>query len=280
MEAGWRPLTEQRTIFDSPLQRARELKARRRYDAAREVLQAALRENPDDLKLKASLADLHYRLGQPRRALALAGQILRQDPNDPRALVVMGNALLARGKPGEALEYFKLALAVAPTDYLFGRIARCQLELGQPPAALESLNRAEAFGPPSPRLLALRARAYRLLGEGEAERQELLRAARQAPADAAGFFQAVWPLLEELAPRPAATVSAQLRDSPGQQANAHLLLFEAEALLRSRDRRGAAERLAALRAAGPPAAVRPAVDRLAARLEPTAADGPRDGHER
>lgn len=256
----------QRSIFEDPLAQARELKARGNYDAALQVLMRARESRPEDLKLKASLADLYYRMDHPRRALKLAGEILREDPNDPRALVVMGNTLLKRGKPGEALEYFKLAIQVAPTDYLWGRVARCHLELKQLQAALGALNEAENLAPPSPRLLGLRAACYRALGEREAERQTLLRAARTAPADPEGFFTGVWPVLGGLAPRQAAEVSTQLRQAPGQADNPHLLLFEADSFIKSRDHQAAGERLDALDAAGPPERISQAAQRLRAKI--------------
>jgi tetratricopeptide (TPR) repeat protein len=105
-------------MFENPVARARELKARRRYDEAQKVLQAALARNPGDARAKASLADLYFRTRRYRQAMTLAGAILAQDPDEPRALVVMGNVLLQRKKPKEALEYFRLALSVAETDYL------------------------------------------------------------------------------------------------------------------------------------------------------------------
>ncbi len=261
-------------MFDSPLVKARELKARRRYDAALQVLLEALEATPDDLQLKASLADLYYRMNRPRQALAQAGAILRGAPDDHRALTVMGNALLARAKPSEALEYFKLAIQVAPTDYLWGRVARCHLRLKQPQAALGALNEAETYAPPGPGLLGLRAACFRMLGENEAERQALLRAARAAPTDAQGFFTFVWPALSDLSPREAARVSAHLRQNPGQEQNPHLLLFEAECMLKSRDAPGARERLEALRATDPPERILRAAEQLEqkAGVAPAASD--------
>lgn len=256
----------QRSIFEDPLAQARELKARGNFDAALEVLERARKTRPEDIKLKASLADLFYRMDHPRRALKLAGEMLREDPNDPRALVVMGNTLLKRGKPGEALEYFKLAIRVAPTDYLWGRVARCHLDLKQPQAALGALNEAENLAPPSPRLLGLRAACYRALGEREADRQTLLRVARAAPSEPEGFFTGVWPVLGGMAPRQAAEVSTQLRQTPGQLHNPHLLLFEAESYLKSRDPQAAAERLDALEAAEPPERISQAAKRLRAKI--------------
>ena len=108
----------QQDMFENPVNRARELKAERRYDEAKNLLQQELTRNPNNLRAKASLADLFYRTRRHKEALTLAGEILRDDPDDPRALLVMGNVLLARKKPREAREYFKLALDAAGNQAL------------------------------------------------------------------------------------------------------------------------------------------------------------------
>jgi len=115
-------MTDQQDMFDNPVARARDLKAKRRYDEARQILERELEKNPADLRAKASLADLHYRTGRHKEALTLAGEILRDDPDDPRALLVTGHVLLARKKRSEARENFKLALEAADSDYLKERI--------------------------------------------------------------------------------------------------------------------------------------------------------------
>jgi tetratricopeptide (TPR) repeat protein len=249
----------QQELFDNPLHVARELKARGRFEEAMQVLTRALSARPGDLGLQASLADLHYRTDRHREAIQLAGLILRADPHDPRALVVMGNALLARHKPREALEYFRLALEIAPTDYLWSRVARCHLRVKEPQLAMQALDEAERVAPDRPQSLRLRAEAARMLNDGAAERAALERAARTAPADAEGFFRFLGPLLGDLSPRRAALASARLRETPGQEQNPHLLLFEAEQLLKAGDRTAAGERLDALTQL-------PAAEGLAARV--------------
>ncbi|HOX45104.1 MAG TPA: tetratricopeptide repeat protein [Myxococcota bacterium] len=236
----------QRDMFSGPLEIARELKERRRFEEALQVLSRALEASPGDRPLKASLADLYYRMDRPREALQLAGSILREDPDDPRALVVMGNALLERKKPREALEYFRLALEIAPTDYLWIRLARCHLRVREPQAALQALDEAERLAPDRPAGLRLRAEAARLLNDGAAERQAFERAARAAPAEAQGFFLFLWPMLADLPPRRACLASQRLRENPGQERNPHLLLFEGEQHLASGDAAAARERLQGL----------------------------------
>lgn len=242
----------QQDMFENPVARARELKSRRRYDEAQKVLQAALARNPGDPRAKASLADLYYRTQRYRQAMTLAGSILSQDPNEPRALVVMGNVLLERKKPGEALRYFRLALAVAETDYLWIRAARCHLELQEPQRAREALGRAESFGTTGPELLRLQAQAARALRDTDAEREAFRRAARAAPGDARGFWAFVRPMLADLPPRRAVHASEKLRATKGQELNPYLLLFEAKSLTKKRDHPGALKRLNLLLEQDPP----------------------------
>jgi len=115
-------MTSQQDMFENPLHRARKLKTQRRYDEAQKILEQELIRQPTNLRAKASLADLFYRTDRHKDALTLAGEILRDDPDDPRALLVMGNVLLARKKPTEALDYFKLALENAGSESLREKI--------------------------------------------------------------------------------------------------------------------------------------------------------------
>ena len=258
---------EQPDMFSSALVRAKELKAKRRLTEAEDVLRRALGEAPHDVKLRASLADLCYRAERYKEALTLAGEILRDDPNDPRALVVMGNVLLERKKPREALEYFRLSQAVAETDYLWLRVARCHLDLKEPQAALACLVRAEALAPDGRELLRLLAEASRQLNDAEAEREALRRAVAIAPADAEGFASFLLPLLQDLPPRRAVRASERARERAGQEVNPALLLFEAESLLQVRDWSAARTRLKTLADTEPPEPVRQHLDELRRALE-------------
>jgi tetratricopeptide (TPR) repeat protein len=211
----------QQDMFENPVARARELKARRRYDEAQKVLEATLARNPSDARAKASLADLFYRTRRYRQAMTLAGAILAQDPDEPRALVVMGNVLLQRKKPKEALEYFRLALS-------------------------------ESFSAEGRELFRLQARVAAALDDPEAESQAFRRAAQAAPDDPEGFSAWLLPMLTDLPPRKAFHQSEKLRETKGQELNPYLLLFEAKSLLKKRDHPGALKRLLLLEDSDPP----------------------------
>jgi len=245
----------QQDMFENPVARARELKARRRYDEAQKVLQAALARDPGDTRAKASLADLYYRTRRYRQAMTLAGAILAQDPDEPRALVVMGNVLLQRKKPKEALDYFRLALSVAETDYLWLRVARCHLETRQPEEARAALLKAESFSAEGRELLRLQARVASALDDPEEESRAFCRAAKAAPGDPEGFSAWLLPMLADLPPRKAIHQSEKLREVKGQELNPYLLLFEAKSLLRKRDHPAALKLLLLLEDSDPPAEV-------------------------
>jgi tetratricopeptide (TPR) repeat protein len=236
-------MAEQQDMFENPISRARDLKARRRFGDAMEILKKELERHPDNLKVKASLADLYYRTERYKEASTLAGEILRDDPDDPRALVVMGNVLQARKKSAEALEYFNLALKVAETDYLWARVARCRLDSRDPAGALEAISRGQGLNPEGRELLRLKAEAARAGKDPATERDALQRVARLAPGDAEGFAHFVMPLLHDLPGRRAAQASERMRETPGQELNPHLLLFESLVHLKGGDPAKALARL-------------------------------------
>jgi tetratricopeptide (TPR) repeat protein len=247
---------QQQNMFDTVLSQARELKAKRLYAQAMELLRRALEQSPSNLKLKASLADLFYRTDRHREALALAGEILREDPNEPRALAVMGNVLQEKKKPREGLEYFRLALKAGETDYLWQRCARCHLDLKEPQAALAALVRAEALSPDTRELLRLLAEASRQLNDAATEREVLRRAFRVAPSDSEGYSAFVLHLLQDLPPRRASLSSERAREIPGQEMNPTLLLFECESLYKVRDFQASFLRLTTLLDNDPPERIR------------------------
>jgi tetratricopeptide (TPR) repeat protein len=258
---------EQKDMFDNPVARARELKIQRRFDEAERLLDSAISKAPSDLKAKASLADLHYRTGRFRQALSLAGSILRDDPDDPRALVVMGNVLRKRKKPREALEYFRLALAVAETDYLWCRVAACHLDIKEPTEALMALDKADTIQPDTRESFRLRIMTARLLDDTRMEKDAFERASRAAPGDPVEFAEFLLPLLRLHSGRRAVMASENLRQTPGQELNPHLLLFEAETLTKNRDPDAASQRLAKLLGMDPPGDVRRGAERLREKLE-------------
>jgi len=75
-----------------------------------------------------------YSLKQVEKAIAVNQQRLRSDPDDPKAHLQIGRALLSLGKSGEAHPYFQTAVARQPDNdephYFFGLTLRMQQQLG------------------------------------------------------------------------------------------------------------------------------------------------------
>ncbi|RME21142.1 MAG: hypothetical protein D6806_15215, partial [Deltaproteobacteria bacterium] len=229
-------------LFENPLARARRLKAQRKFSEAKRILEHLLELQPENNAAKASLADLHYRTGKLRKALVLAGEILARDPDDPRALIVAGNVMLKKKKPEQALEHFELALKVAETDYLWLRVAACRLELKQPEAALDAIERAGRLSSePSPETLRLQLEAARLMDDIEEAEKLFTVALEMAPEDPRRFASFVISLAGKFKSVEAARLSAVARQREGQNENPDLLLFEARNLLRARKLDEAAE---------------------------------------
>ncbi len=253
---------DQKDMFKNPVAQARELKRNKRYAEAESLLTRVLEQDPDDRKAKASLADLYYRTNNYRKAMGLAGAIMRTDPNDPRALVVMGNVLRKRKKPKEALEYFRLALAVAETDYLWLRVAICHIDLSQPTLALSALEQAEKIVGSEREIFRLRAKVARLLKDDNLEQESLRMAVKAAPSQPEAFYSFVAPLLYDLPARQAIMAAEKMRQTTGQELNPHLLLFEAQMLIKNRDPENARARLDLLLAQDPPQALQAAANEL------------------
>jgi hypothetical protein len=74
-----------------------------------------------------------YNLKQAEKAIAVNQQRLRSDPDDPRAHLQIGRALLSLGKGGEAQPYFQTAVARQPDNdeshYFLGLTLRMQRQL-------------------------------------------------------------------------------------------------------------------------------------------------------
>ena len=175
----------QQNMFNTPVARAREFIAAGRYADALQLLKCALEEFPANVSIKAALADAYCRLTRFREALALAGEILRDDPNNPQALTTIGDVLLVRKKPRDALAQFTLALAANENDYLWARCARCHLDLKDLPAALAAIRRGQARAPDNSELLRLQIEVANKLNDPElaqaAEARLALRSQRKDP---------------------------------------------------------------------------------------------------
>jgi tetratricopeptide (TPR) repeat protein len=119
------------------VKKALKLKREKDYTEAREILEAGLEEFPSNNYIKASLADLLYRMGQMEQALNLADEILQEKPSDPRALTVKGNVFLAKRKYEKAREFFEQAHSSEESSYTAYRLLKTLNNLEQYEEALQ-----------------------------------------------------------------------------------------------------------------------------------------------
>jgi tetratricopeptide (TPR) repeat protein len=97
---------EQIPRIDQLIFQARELVKGRRYHAAREAFEAALADEPWQRDALLGLADLDYRRGLYRAALARVTRVLQLDAYDAAANFVAGNLYRALGRTTDAREAY------------------------------------------------------------------------------------------------------------------------------------------------------------------------------
>lgn len=122
-------------------QRIRVLKESGNFEEAKKEIQEGLRQNPDHILLKISLADLYLRQGLLTEGRILAEEVLAHDPQHPQALAVLGDFFLKEHSPGQALECFRQASFRDPRPYLHLKIARALKEMEKFPEALDELEK-------------------------------------------------------------------------------------------------------------------------------------------
>jgi predicted O-linked N-acetylglucosamine transferase (SPINDLY family) len=122
----------------------------REYAAAVERLSAARSINPSSAAVHSNLAVALLALGRPGEAVQCCEAALRLKPDFPEAHCNLGNALCALGRPVEGLTAYDRALTIAPGffDAHIGR-AKAQLILKRYAEAQSSCDRALKLAPGS-----------------------------------------------------------------------------------------------------------------------------------
>jgi len=121
--------------------RIRALKESGKFEEAKKEIQEGLRQNPDHILLKISLADLYLRQGLLTEGRILAEEVLAHDPQHPQALSVLGDFFLKERSPRQALECFRQASSRDPRPSLHLKIARALKEMEKFPEALDELEK-------------------------------------------------------------------------------------------------------------------------------------------
>lgn len=113
-------------------------------DAADQVMDGLLRDNPDADTLRLGYARLLIDADQRERARVLLEKILKRDPKDADALYTLGTLTLDERKIDEAQAYFErlaqMADHRADAEYFLGRIAELR---HQPQQALEHYEKVD-----------------------------------------------------------------------------------------------------------------------------------------
>jgi adenylate cyclase len=122
-------------------------------DSARAYEQAASL-NPDDYDALTLAAMPYEKLAEPakargarKRALDAADRVLRNSPDDVRALYMSGSTLIARGERKEGTDRLEQAIALRPYDFAVLYNAACGFTAaGRQEKALDLLDRAVGTG--------------------------------------------------------------------------------------------------------------------------------------
>jgi len=126
----------------------------RRYPEAARAYEEAARLNPDDYDALNMMSMPYYKLDQPakahdsmKRAITAADRVLRNNPDDVRALYLSGDALVTLGEARRGLERLNQAVTLKPDDFSVLYNAACGFaRAGQSDRALDLLDRAVSTG--------------------------------------------------------------------------------------------------------------------------------------
>jgi tetratricopeptide (TPR) repeat protein len=138
---------ERQQLFTTAAQRIRRLKAEGKFTEAAAEIRMGLEQDPEDLALKTSLADLFQRQGRLSEGRILVEEVLARDPAHPEALSVLGDLHLKSRVPEKALDCYRQALRRDRKPYLILKTARALKELGRLGEALEELENALVVNP-------------------------------------------------------------------------------------------------------------------------------------
>ena len=133
---------------------ARFLFSVQRYAEAAHAYEEAARLNPDDYDALVLLAMPYERMGEiekaqsaRKRALGAADRVLRNGPDDVRALYLSGGALISLGESQKGIDRVEQAVQVRPHDFAVLYNAACSFaNAGKPERALDMLDRAVSTG--------------------------------------------------------------------------------------------------------------------------------------
>jgi TolB-like protein/Tfp pilus assembly protein PilF len=125
-----------------------------RYADAARAYEESAKRNPDDYDALVLVGMPYERLGEPakargarQRAVEAAERVLRNSPDDIRALYMSGAAMIALGERQKGFERLEQAVELKPQDFAALYNAACSFAIaGNPERALDMLDRAVGTG--------------------------------------------------------------------------------------------------------------------------------------
>ena len=192
----------------------------------------------------------HLQSGEPRRALRMIDEALRQKPNDGQALYNSGMALVAMQRWRDAATRFERALSAGRAGAeAYSALGNARRLAGDAAGALAPLQRAVTLAPTHPDILANLAATQLELGSLEACEVTLKRVFNRAPAHPSAVnIQARLQLRRDQPERTVHWLQAHLRSAPP---SAETLNNLAVAVTRTGDVDSAADHLRAAVALDP-----------------------------
>ena len=117
-------------------------------DAALAAFQARAAANPNDREARMWIARLHERMGHASQAEAVYRSVLLEDPANVDAMIGVGNSLLARDAPAEAIEVLERAEKLAPKNpTVLAALGRAHGQAGHSTIGVPYLQLASALAP-------------------------------------------------------------------------------------------------------------------------------------
>lgn len=108
-------------------------------DEAIRAMEVAKKENPDDISLLQSEADMYYKMGDKEKYSEIMEQIVEKDPNNPTLFYNLGVTAYEMGNTDKAIEYYERALELDPS-MTEARLNIAAAVLGEEAAIVDEMN--------------------------------------------------------------------------------------------------------------------------------------------
>ena len=175
---------------DEYSRQAAEMARNKESLAAAALLEKALQDYAQDVRLLLQLAELRIELGQSRQTERLLDRALILKPGDGQLVKRKAVARLLQGDLKGAERFFQQTVQMSPEDAeVQQHLGRIYLLQGRDQEALQQARRAVQLDPSNPRMRRFLAGVLDLSGRRDEAFQEMKAALRLAPRDASLLFQ-------------------------------------------------------------------------------------------